>query len=70
MQTRGQLININTQAIAHLKIQMGQLTSAMSERELGRLPNQPRPNPRNKNGLQSQQENQVNQIEEVKHPTI
>ena len=33
MQTTDQLINTNTQAITRLKMQVGQLASAMSERE-------------------------------------
>ena len=33
MQTIGQLINTSTQAIVRLKMQVGQLASAMSERE-------------------------------------
>ena len=43
MQTTGQLINNNTQAIARLKMQVSQLASIISEREHGRLPSQPEP---------------------------
>ena len=64
MQTMGQLLNSNSQAIAHLEMQVGQLESTISEREQGRLPSQPEPNPRNQNGKTSQ-ENQVNQVNAI-----
>ena len=49
MQTTGQLLNSNSQAIPCLKMQVGQLASTVNERERGWLPSQPEPNPRNQN---------------------
>ena len=64
MQTMGQILNSNPQAIARLEIQVSQLASTISEREQGRLPSQPESNPRNQNGRPSQ-ENQVNQVNAI-----
>ena len=49
IQTIGQLINTNTQAIVCLKILVGQLASIMNEQERDRLPSQSEPNPKNQN---------------------
>ena len=65
MQTTGQLINNNTQAIARLEMQVSQLASTISEREHGRLPSQHEPNPRNQNGPRPQQGNQVNGVNAI-----
>ena len=53
MQVTGQSIvkiknstNMNTQAIAKLENQMGQLASQMAEREKGKFPSQPIANPK------------------------
>jgi len=35
---------VNTQAIAKLEVQMGQMANHLGEREKGKLPNQPMPN--------------------------
>jgi len=51
MQITGQSISevknatmVNTQAIAKLEVQMGQMANHLGEREKGKLPNQPMPN--------------------------
>ena len=49
MQTTGQQLSSNTQAIARLEMQLGQLANIMSERERGKLPSQPEINPRTQN---------------------
>ena len=53
MQATGQMLIINTQAIPHLKIQLGQLATTMSEREKDRLSSQLEANPRIKNNQKS-----------------
>ena len=45
MQTTKQSLNANTQAISWLEVQVSQLATALSEREKGKLPSQPEPNP-------------------------
>jgi hypothetical protein len=45
MQATKQGLNANTQAISRLEVQVSQLASALSEREKGKLPSQPEPNP-------------------------
>ena len=37
---------VNTQAIAMLEMQMGQLANHLGEREKGKFPSQPEPNPK------------------------
>jgi hypothetical protein len=37
---------VNSQAIAKLEMQMGQLANHLGEREKGNLPSQPMPNPK------------------------
>ena len=37
---------VNTQAIAKLEMQMGQLANHLGERDKGKFPNQPEPNPK------------------------
>ena len=61
MQTTGQLLNSNSQAIARLETQVGQLASTVNEREWGKLPSQPEPNLRTQNS-NPPQGNQVNAI--------
>jgi uncharacterized coiled-coil protein SlyX len=39
-------IVVNTQAIAKMEVQIGQIANQMGEREKGKLPSQPVPNPR------------------------
>jgi hypothetical protein len=53
MQLTGQSINevknatmVNTQAIAKMETQIGQIANHLGEREKGKLPSQPLPNPR------------------------
>jgi len=53
MQLTGQSINevknatmVNTQAIAKMETQIGQIVNHLGEREKGKLPSQPVPNPR------------------------
>ena len=45
MQGTKQSMNANTQAISCLEVQVGQLANALSERERGKFPSQPEPNP-------------------------
>ena len=49
MQNKNQMLNANSQVIAHLELQIGQLTSAVSEREKRTFPSQHVPNPRIQN---------------------
>ena len=49
MQQAGQSLAVNNQAISRLEVQVGQLASKLNERELGKLPSQPKPNPRGSN---------------------
>ena len=46
MQQTGQTLASNTQAISRLEVQVGQLASQIGERERGKFPSQPEPNPR------------------------
>ena len=65
MQTIGQLLNTNTQAIAHLEMWLGQLATVVSEREKGRLPSQSETNPKNQNNQLPQQELHINQLNAI-----
>jgi len=49
MQNKNQMLNANSQVIAHLELQIGQLTSAVSEREKRSFPSQHVPNSRIQN---------------------
>jgi len=44
---------VNTQAIAKLKVQMGQMANHLGERKKGKLPSQPVPNPKLQFGVGS-----------------
>jgi len=57
-------LQANTQAIAKLEIQMGQLATSLSEREKGTFPAQPQPNPRFQGQAKSvnESEGQMRQI--------
>ena len=61
MQTTGQVLNSNTQAIARLETQLGQLAAAVSEREKGKFPSQPVANPKD-TGSSSNNPTQLNAI--------
>ena len=41
MHTSGQLLNVNSQAIGRLEMQVGQLASVIDEREKGTISGQP-----------------------------
>ena len=45
----GHLLTSNTQAIARLEMQLGQLITAVSERKKDKLPSQPKANHRTQN---------------------
>ena len=49
MQQAGQSLAVNNQAISRLEVQVGHLASKLNERQLGKLPSQPKPNPRGSN---------------------
>ena len=61
MQTTGQVLNSNTQAIARLETQLGQLAATVSEREKGKFPSQPVANPKD-TGSSSNNPAQLNAI--------
>nr|ABD63180.1 F7F22.15, related [Asparagus officinalis] len=65
MQSTGQMLNSNTQAIARLESQLSQLASAVSEREKEKFPSQPVVNPNN-TGCSSSYEAQVNAIHSLR----
>ena len=46
-------------------MQLGQLATTISEREKGRLPSQPKANPRIQNNQRSQQRVQINQLNAI-----
>ena len=46
LEVNTQTLNSHTQSIAKLEIQIGQLATAVSRREGGKLPSQPESNPR------------------------
>jgi len=60
------MLNANNQAIAHLELQIGQLTSAVSERENGTFPSQPMSNPRTQNLNQKANQARMRQDDQVK----
>ena len=49
IQQTGQTLASNTQAISRLEIQLGQLATQIGERERGKFPSQPEPNPKGVN---------------------
>ena len=51
----GQLLTFNTQAIARLEVQLGQLAMVVSEKKKDELPSQPKANPRIQNNQRPQQ---------------
>ncbi|ONK56396.1 uncharacterized protein A4U43_C10F8110 [Asparagus officinalis] len=61
MQTTGQVLNSNTQAIARLDTQLGQLAAAVSKREKGKFLSQPVANPKD-TGSSSNNPAQLNAI--------
>ena len=61
MQTTGQVLNLNTQAIARLETQLGQLATVVSERKKGKFPSQPVTNPKD-NGSSSTHPAHVNAV--------
>ena len=65
MQSTGQMLNSNTQAIARLESQLGQLASAVSEREKGKFLSQLVVNPKD-TGCSSSYEAQVNAIHSLR----
>jgi hypothetical protein len=54
---------VNTQAISKLEVQMGQMANHLGEREKGKLPSQPVPNPK----LQFHGESSSNVVHEQEH---
>ena len=46
MNSTSQILTANTQAIARLETQLRQLAATVTEREKGKFPSQPEPNPR------------------------
>ena len=65
MQTMGQLLTSNIQAIARLEMQLSQLAMAVSEREKDKLPSQPEANSRIQNNQGPQQGVQINQLNAI-----
>ena len=55
MSSTGQSLTANTQAIARVEMQMGQLAATIGEREKGKFPSQPEINPKGQNPNLSQQ---------------
>ena len=65
IQTTGQLITSNTQAIIHLEMQLAQLAMIVSEREKGKLSSQSEANLRTQNNQGPQQGVQINQLNAI-----
>jgi len=46
LESQTQLLHSHSQSIAQLEVQFGQLANALNQREEGKLPSQPTPNPK------------------------